>query len=292
MKKNIIIAILAFVLLGGTSAFAQDETGDAGSGALVNKKGFTILPQAGDIAIGVTAAPFLNYLGNFFCETGVNASPSLNFLDNNEIFVKYYLTDESAMRFRLQFDNSNGKDRYYVQDDQAVYIDPNSMAQVVDINSYTYYDYTIGAGYEMHRGETRLQGYYGAELNFSVGSGIERFTYGNPMSDVNQLPTMAWPGNEVLGGRITEYDYGKSYEVGALLFLGVEYFFTPKICFGGEFGLQIETGKSTQEKIKYDVWSTDAGAVVNQAYMYSPGDSFFSTYKANPAANLYVMFHF
>ena len=61
MKKRVLLVASIFA---ATFTFAQDGA------ELTSKKGETILPEAGDYAIGFNAAPFLNYAGNLFSSAG------------------------------------------------------------------------------------------------------------------------------------------------------------------------------------------------------------------------------
>src|SRR5438067_1348098 len=106
MKKSVLALALAF---GVTTAFAQD---------LTSKKGEPILPEAGDWGIGIDAAPFLNYAGNFFGKTASNSAPTWNFLTSNQTITGRYFADEKTVyrgAVRLGF-TSNTLKNYVTQD--------------------------------------------------------------------------------------------------------------------------------------------------------------------------------
>lgn len=68
LKQKLITLALLFV---GFNALAQDAERDRPT----NKDGKQILPEKGDIAIGIQANSFLQYAGNIFGKTNTNGSP-------------------------------------------------------------------------------------------------------------------------------------------------------------------------------------------------------------------------
>jgi hypothetical protein len=119
----------------------------------------------------------------------------------------------------------------------------------------------LGAGLEKRRGKGRIQGVYGAMANIMVGTHGNKVTYGNELSTEypNPLSTeYPWTQSTVGTGyvasqtdnRILTENDGLAFGVGVNGFLGVEYFFAPKMSIGGEFtwGLMFQvTGKSKTE---------------------------------------------
>jgi hypothetical protein len=84
---------------------------------------------------------------------------------------------------------------------------------------------------------------------------------------------------------------GKTIGVGARAFAGVEYFFTPKIALGGEFGWGINfaaTGKGVQES---EEWSF-ADSNVKKTTTETGGGSVFDMDTDNFGGSIYLMFHF
>jgi hypothetical protein len=102
MKRIVTLAITLFFV--GNTLFAQDDNSDI----LKNKKGEVILPEAGDYAIGVSATPFINLVGNLFKIN--SAAPftnpmSWNFVDGtNAIYGKYFLNEKTAIRAAVRLE--------------------------------------------------------------------------------------------------------------------------------------------------------------------------------------------
>ena len=292
MRKILCIYVMLF--LSGF-IFAQDT--------VVNKKGETMLPKAGDIAIGIEATPFFQYLGNFLNNTANNLGPALNFLENNflgntTLYGKYFLEDKKAVRVNLEITTSNAVTKQYVRDDNAYYADQLSKDRVVDIQKLSSSYYVLGLGYELRRGRGRLQGFYGGGVMFGIGNSQEKYTYGNPYSQVYPNPTDYNFGtnlnfndfNGVLGDRKLTVNNGRSFGFGLDGFIGIEYFFIPNISVGGELGWRLFYEKDGKSKITYETWNGTASE--EKIWLTSPGNKNFDTYTSNPTVGIFVMFHF
>ncbi len=285
MKKIILIIAALFVIIGTQ---AQNDS------IMTNKNGYPILPQQGDLAIGMSMTPIFNYLGNFFHGNAATPAPVVNFrtntFANNAIFFKYFNSDVSAFRVNFAFTSNHTTNSIYVQDDAAIAIDPLSNAQVTDIQFNDIQNYVLGLGYEKRRGNTRLQGFYGADLLFSYQNTVTSYKYGNPMSQDNQMPTtFDFGGNLYNGGRITKVYNGEVLGLGLNAFIGVEYFVLPKISLGAELAYGLWLTKTRQAKFDYEIWNTDH---VENVVAIDPGDVGRFITTSNPYANFYLMFHF
>lgn len=223
MKKTIIALTIVF---WGLNAIAQDS--------LVSNKSNKYLPKAGAIAVGFDGDPIFTYVGNMFNGTQNN---SLN-LGDNTLYFRYYLTDDAAIRVKVRIRSTNEVDKYYVQDDAAVFADPLSRAKVEDRYKYTVNSHDLTLGYQMFRSYNRLRGFYGADLGFGISKVNEKFEYGNKMNELNPTPTSTWGG----AVRTLENYNGTTKSIFAGIFAGAEYYFMPQVCIGAEFGL--EYGKS------------------------------------------------
>jgi hypothetical protein len=249
MKKSIALVALAF---GVTSAFAQD---------LTSKKGEPILPEAGDWAIGIEAAPFLNYAGNFFGKTVANTAPTWNFLNGNSIIVGKYFKDAStAYRAGLRIGLTSNTQRTMVADRTTpsntvvTYPTASAMKENEWKNSMTAIG--LSGGIEKRKGKTRLQGFYGGELSLWWMSTKDKFTYGNALSAPaagNTNPVSVSAADDAFAGatniaaappiqgvigaaRAKERKNGSTLSFGIRGFIGAEYFILPKISIGAEFG--------------------------------------------------------
>ena len=276
--------MLAIIPLG---LFAQDSTN-----ILVGKKGIAILPQAGDFAIGIDAVPYINFLGNALSSGGNN----LNLNNSNTLYGKYYLDQNTAIRAELYSYHLNETFRNYVTDDAAVYNDPNSMAQVVDILKMQTHSYGIGVGIQKYRGYGRLRGTYGGQISYLRSKSQSDYTWGNAMNALNPSPTSTfWSTTGDFRYLNLNNEASNTVAIGALA--GIEYFFLPKICIGGEVGLSYTYGWSKQSNYTYEEVQDLSGTPtrVEIERMLSPGDSYSAIqtwlYGA-PAGRIYVLFHF
>lgn len=188
---------------------------------LVTKKGESILPETGDWAISIDASPFLRYLGNFIGSNGANVAPTFNFLSVNQtILGKYYVDPEKAYRLGVRLGFGSNSFTNKVSTVPSV----NPIVYVDDVTTTTNFNLGLTAGTEWRKGHGRLQGFYGVEGGFVVGSASMYRDYGNKLA-----PNNPW-------SRLYESENGTSFSLGARGFIGVDYFLFPKIAIGGEFG--------------------------------------------------------
>lgn len=281
MRKSIIL--LGSALLFATASFAQDEaTSSSGetktAEVLKSKKGETILPEEGDLSIGVDASPFLRFAGNMLNSTVSQGAPTWNAYNAQpfSIIVKKFKDPNTAYRALVAIHKANLNDSREVN--QAVAL-PNDLyfgdkiAKVTDTRATGFNALIVGGGLEKRRGYGRLQGFYGGEALISVqGSQKSRYTYGNALTQntaadqVNVNPNDANyttnfganignAGNfqqhaGVTSARMLSQKTNTSFGFGLRGFIGAEYFFMPKMSIGGEFGWGlafVRTGATTTE---------------------------------------------
>lgn len=291
MKK----LIYMFFLCGITMlSYAQEEvTSEAEAEKPKKEKDVNdYLPGSGDIAIGVDALPYLEFLGNMF--SGHDDRNTLN-LNATTIYGKYYLNTDAAIRFELFLDKSTDIDKDYVQDDANFNTNPN--AQVEDLRNVKENNVGIGVGYQMYRGYGKLRGTYGVVASYFYGKDKTEYQWGNQMTASNSAPTSSnWYG---AGSNPTQRTLNSKTQgtqsVGLGAIAGVEYFFAPKICIGGELGLYLTHNWYGQSNMTYQVVET--GVVNEYDRAQSPGDSYTSIRTSvyngtNVAGRLYVLFHF
>jgi len=279
--KKLIVSFSALLLSVGM--FAQESTE-----VLTSKKGTPILPQQGDYAIGIEATPYFNYIGNMFNGTSDN---SLD-LGSQTLYGRYFIANDAAIRVLFSINSGVSNYKTYVTDDAAVYQNPLSQDKVVDIQENKYNNLTLGVGYQKFRGYGRLRGFYGAQLTFSKASlGNYSYTYGNPMTELNQEPSSAY-GNG--SSRPVEATNGNQFNINLGGLAGVEYYFAPKICIGGEIGLGFNYAWSTQASSVSESYNTALGQVEKVTSIQSPGSNAFniSSYRPTTYGGLYLMFHF
>ncbi len=283
MKK--LIYIFAFLLMYSYT-YAQEATSDSG---FVSKRGFEILPKSGDFAIGVNAIPFFNYVGNIFNNT-VGNTVSFNFLNaNNTIYGKYFLDDHTAVRASFRFGNITNIDNEYIIKDQKI---PDPDIVVNDAQKTVVCNSALKIGYEKSRGKGRVRGIYGAELGIYTVNVNKTYTYGNQMSATNSNPsTTDFGSNITTNGRLTQQLSGRTLGFGLDGFVGVEYFFAPKISIGGEFtwGFDFHNtkdGVSTEESWDF------TNNVLKTTNTKMAGDKGYSFDTGNMGGAIYLLFHF
>ena len=250
MKKSFLTVAL---ILGSATTFAQEKQ---------------YLPEAGDWAIGIDAAPLLNYFGNFIGGNGLNTAPNWGFPTwNQTISGKYFVTKDMAYRasIRLGFGSQKGS-QMVDQDGVAAPTYPNLPATVED--SYKAGGSSIGlaGGLEMRKGSGRLIGFYGAELGLNFASNNASYTYGNAMTTTGATTTDFGSNIETdtygNAARVTESNSGMSTTIGVRGFIGAEYFILPKMSIGGEFGWGL--GLQSDGASSMSMESTDGVAVGKQ----------------------------
>ena len=250
MKKSIaILAISAFAF----NASAQE---------LTSKKGFPILPEAGDWSLSFDAVPFLDYAFDktrFMSATpATSAAGALNYNVANTIVGKYMKDANTAYRgiVRVGF-NRTSIDNYVSKDGST------TGEEVVDNSATTTSNITLGAGMQWYRGKGRLRGYYGAEALLGIASGPSTtITYGNAYSTTNPTPTSTTSfitgTSSPAGSRFTETKSGMGFNIGARGFVGAEYFFAPKMSIGAEFGWGLGLNSVSDGEAKSDTWNGTA----------------------------------
>lgn len=306
MKNRIVIITVFLAFFMGTHAQTDAE--------FVNKNGASILPQSGDIAIGMSLNPILSYFGNFFSkdyDIGDSKSSSIPVADylnypvginnlyigsqaptSSQIFAKYFLEDDRAIRASFEFTGINHFVKEYVPDDAAILDDPLSNSKVEDMHNIKGSTVVVGAGYEMRRGHRRLQGFMGGSAFFLMQNAKSEFSYGNPISDLNPDPSSVNWGNNLLpnGGRKTLQHYGQTIGFGLGGFVGVELFIIPKMSIGSELGYGYMFYKQNQMKYEFEIWNVNT--LENNTETQSPGYSGHVWGTGNPSANFFLMFHF
>ncbi|MEO6305515.1 MAG: hypothetical protein ABIP51_20295 [Bacteroidia bacterium] len=271
MKKKVLIVT---TLLSSMLTFAQEAT--SGDDQVVkNKKGYEILPKAGDIGIGFNTIPILDMFLSAINRTTpfTTAGNVTSYVQgaNNQIVGKYFLDAKTAIRVRFGVNTLSGSFTNQVQDAEVMYkaslgtaddIAAASLIRVDDKLKFSKNNILLTVGYEKRRGYRRLQGVYGAEIGFGTNGSKQSVEYGNKFSDVHnvdftsnfnfatvstQVPTN--PGRTV---RNLDAKNRGGVRFGVRGFIGIEYFIFSKISIGAEYGwgysITTRRGtKSTQE---------------------------------------------
>ncbi|MBA2611770.1 MAG: hypothetical protein H0U95_07365 [Bacteroidetes bacterium] len=255
MKKKVLIVT---TLLSSMLTYAQ-ESSSGDDQVLKNKKGFEILPKAGDIGIGFNTIPILDmFLGTLNRATpfaGSGNVVSYVQASNNQIVGKYFLDAKTAIRVRFGVNTLSGSFTNQVQDAAIMYqaslgtaddIAAASLIRVDDKLKFKKNNTLLTVGYEKRRGYRRLQGVYGGEIGFGTNGSSETVSYGNKFSD--QYPVQYTSNfnaftvateNPTAPGRTTrtlEVKNRGGIRFGVRGFIGIEYFIFSKISIGAEYG--------------------------------------------------------
>lgn len=269
MKKSVLVMALA---IGTTAAFAQD---------LTSKKGEKFLPEANDWSIGMNAAPILNAIGSAVSNQNNGGGAVTGFMGaTNYITGKMFKDEKTAYRAMLGINFGSTTQKALVNQAGST---SNPPAKVEDTKGTSAFGIDLGAGYEMRRGNTRLQGYYGGMVMIGFGTSSETYTYGNALSATN---TSNAPQFSQAAG-LKESKAGSTFSFGLNGFVGAEYFFLPKLSLGAEYwwGLGFTNtgeGESTSES-----WN---GTGVTSTTTKNAGSSAFNL--GGQYANLFINFHF
>jgi hypothetical protein len=243
MKKNILL--VAGLLFAG-SAIAQTTT-------MTSKNGHEILPQAGDIAIGMDAVPFANFFLNsinIMNNTGQQAQHPGYVGGFNQVIVgKYFLDESTAVRARLGINTLSTTTTTFFDNPIDVSNGVASPGELSDVNKMSTSSIVLGGGLEMRRGHNRLQGFYGGELLIAKGGNKMKNEYGQEYSQAAEDAGYMGLGDS----RLLNSKTG-SFGLGLRGFAGVEYFFAPKISIGAEFGWGLGMMSSGRGKSTIETW--------------------------------------
>lgn len=277
MKKTILVIVAALT------------TGLVSGQDLVSRKGETILPEEGDFGLGFDAAPFFNYFGRLFSDTGAT-SPSADFTNTNlALTPKYFVDANTAYRgtFRLGFGSTKMVDLY---DTTTIAFAPPVYLEDVTRSNYT--NITIGGGLEKRRGLTRVQGLYGGEVLFNIGNTKTTYTYAEALSDQNN------PGLGIT--RPLEERSGTTFGMTLRGFAGVEFFMLPKLSFALEYGWGfgfMTTGRGTlreEQWVNTNISDPTASAQLYESTVETAPEvsSQWGFDTDNSGGRLSLMFHF
>ncbi len=282
IMKKITVLICALFLVGGIFAQEVDMT---------SKRGEKILPEQGEMALGIDAMPILGFFGDMFNGYNLGNNAAFGFINglyaNNVIYVKYYLEDQVAIRGALRLGYTNWIDQEFVTANQEV---PDPLVQVTDKNIFNSTNIGLGADYLMYRGKGRVQGYFGGGAFINYSAWTDKYVYGNQMTTEYQSPAywdfaggLQRTGSQRLLKQYNNLDLGLTVRG----LIGVEYFFAPKISIGGEMGLGFnlsrDGGYQTIER-----WTGTEREVVTTKRAV---DSFIGIDNFT-SGSMFIMFHF
>lgn len=278
----------------------KEKEVSASSLSFVSKNGHEVLPQEGDYCLGIGASGVLNYVGDMFGFTGNNSSASFNYaaksLPSAVIYGKYFVSSDLAYRGSINITANNTINLYDVDDETSEDPDVKLQDKSTVQNGYV----TVAAGLEKRKGQSRVQGVYGAEVfvNYNGGSNYV-YEYANMITKVNQQPESTsfydpFGGSSFSpsqGYRILNAKTGSSFSFGARAFAGVEYFFAPKMSVGGEFTWGVSVTNYGEKKVTYEGYEAETESVVGYTLTSKRGSA-FNAGIGNVGGNINLLFYF
>ena len=281
MKKRLLFVA---AIVAASTTFAQD--------GLTSKKGEAYLPEAGDWAIGIDANPLLNYVGNLANGNVGNSFGGANWfggVPSQTIYGKMFKDEKTAYRamVRIGFGSQKSEDVVMLYADSISKYN-TTKTEFVNETKNSGRQITLGFGIEKRRGNTRIQGVYGAQLLMGFGGSSTTYSYGMPLSEANVTnnptdiygetytytttstpsPIPGFPATETTtidttanNPRVLKEDHGSTFMIGLQGFIGVEWFFAPKVSLGAEYtwGLSMTSnGASSKETEKWGVTGAEA----------------------------------
>jgi hypothetical protein len=229
------------------------------------------LPEDGNWSIGFDATSSLNYFGNLFNSSAT--APTAGYVEGFEqtIYGKLMTSNVEAWRVRAGLNMHKAVDNEDVQDNSSS--DPDAM--VTNKNSIGNTNINLWFGKEYRKGNTRLQGVYGAEAGLGISSATEKNDYGNSA--------------EYGGTGMIEDKSGMNLGVMLRGFIGFEYFMMPRISIGGEYGWGFSyksMGGGSTTNLSWD------GATSNENTTDNANDSEIGFMNDNATGSLVLRMYF
>lgn len=284
MKKRLLFVAAIFA---ATATFAQD--------GLTSKKGEAYLPEAGDWSIGFNANSLLDYVGNAANGSTGNSltAPWMAGTISQELRAKMFKDEKTAYRLRFRIGTGS------TSSDVLGKYDSDADATTADVD-YTVttkvsdgFSVVLGGGLEKRRGNTRIQGYYGGEVYIAL--------LGGQTTEISDSRTLS--DDYSLGGspRTTKDANGGTFKLGLGGFVGVEWFFAPKVSLGAEYSWGLAMSSTSEGETATEYWgltpaeaasaTPPADHLVTETVKKGKSSSFtFDT--DNMGANINLNFHF
>lgn len=266
-------------------------------------------PEAGEFGLTVSANPITGFLGNLFNGSQSNNigevggqpyNPGINnLLPTVSIAGRYFLTDELAIRLNVGWMYSHDRNNYYATDDAALAADPFSRDKVIDshVTNNSGGSFMLGAEYRLGRG--RVQGIFGGGLLYAFNYYKENFSYGNAVTEINQSPSTGIPSTQTpsIPGfssprYLSTFNNNPTHYAGLVGFVGVEWFFAPKVSLGAEVNIAAAYNWTNGTYYTAEGYNTLSGQVEEWTELLSPSSSGFDFGTKNIGANLSINFYF
>lgn len=288
MKRKVLFVASLFL---ATATFAQD--------GLTSKKGEAYLPEAGDWSIGIDANPILNYAGNLF--SGSTATNTIGagatwHNPNMAIYGKYFKDETTAYRgmLRIGFGSTTTTNIFDTSS-------TTTPVELTDEMKTSYNNIVLGGGIEKRRGNTRIQGYYGGMIMIGFGGSSTTYDYGHTFSDATG--GAVWTDNFIAGTttsgngpRETERKNGSTFMLGLQGFIGVEWFFAPKVSLGAEYTWGLAMNSTGEGEVTSESWGLATSSATENSLITTTNktgkQSSFGLDTGISGANISLNFHF
>lgn len=240
------------------------------------------LPKKGDLATGVDLVGMVRFVGNSISDNKVEEDAIAPF-DGGNFFAKYFVTDNIALRAHLSLGVSNFTNRSFVPDYAARSVNPDSDAEVINMQKQKSNNFTLGLGVEFRRSMRRVQGYAGAEAFIGSGSAKAIYEYGNSLNTLRN-----YYGQGYFETRPLERSQ-KTLSGGLAIFTGVDYFISRNVSLGFEFSLAGFGTSIKPSSRTYEEWDR-----VNDVRKETTKDMFpkQGEFRIAPLAGANLMFYF
>ncbi len=272
-------------------------------------------PNKGDWQLGFGVNPLTRYLGslnnlgndldNFGGDpirdtrtfSGSAVSPLVS------VMGSYMVTDRLGIRFNVGFDYNSTRRRYEVDDQEALFQDPLSMDKVIDKATSQRLNLSVSGGVEYHVGKRSVQGVFGGGLVYGVNVMEKRsFTYGNSITEANQVPLISddMPSYNTVAGYeyipqarpLKSYADKGTHYIGVYGSVGVEWFVAPKVALGANVNVILDYAFQPSYMTKYEGWNVQTmkyEEFYKQDELLQDGFTFSTN---NIGSNLYISFYF
>ncbi len=233
--KKILFSLIAIYTFSVANAQEEEIT----VSPILSKKGENYLPQIDDWAISFNAENILNYIGNSFNGNTNNSLRELEGTRSNSFVGKKFISDKKAYRVvvNLGFNNSKATGVAPIPGDPTL----TSRNREIKVNDF---DLALGLGKEWRKGNTRLQGFYGADVLLTANSNNRETTF-----------------TEITDGTFVQSEEDKSgfgLGFGIQGFLGAEYFIFPKFAVGAQYTYRVGVDIGGKNEVTTKVGTADA----------------------------------
>jgi len=269
------------------------------------KKEKFLLPEKGDLAIGVDVIPLFRSLGTIFWggkdPMGFQGTPYFSGMPypNISLMAKYMILKNCGIKLNLGVNILSITKGYSVQDDVAVFANPLSEAIVTDYRKTEMYGLSIAVGSEYRLGKKRIVGIFGGDLLFGYYSGSIKYTYGNTMNENNPIPSISpllddgyFFTSTSPNTRVLSFKNDGAIAAGAQLTTGLELFIVPKIALGGQVNLSYVFVYNRQTHRKAEGFNELSGKVEKRSDIQNSEGWSHKFNTNNLGGLLYFIFYF